>query len=545
MSDPASAPAPEPVQTADEFLALVKASGLVAPSKLGVVQAAVAQWQAAPGPMPEACHAALVAGGLLTEWHIQQLLKRAGKKHFFLDKLKLLKPLGKGGMGSVYLAELTTLDMKRVAVKLLPKKLEGKGTYLKRFQQENWAAARLNHDHIARAWDDFDEPTDDAPYHYSVMDYIEGEDLDKLVRRKGRLTARDAAEFINHAALGLHHAHGHGFVHRDIKPANLIVDTEGQVKILDFGLVQTDEDDQQTKALKADDRRKVVVGTPDYISPEQAQGKPVDCRSDIYSLGCTLYFLLTGRAPFDTVKGGTDGTGTRTARMQAHVTLPTPNLLEKRPNLPPKLVALVQRMMAKEPRERPQSAQDVADELFLLLMGEDLDAFDEHEAAAAAGGSPPPSTAAASSASTAGPQAAAAPRVASGIASPRSGPAAPRQGSSVGRSATASPARPVETARAETPAPSSAARSTGRMPAAGQPAAQARPAGTATAAGVPSSRPQSASVAKPTAPAAAPASPAETEGWLTGTVAGLPVVGWLVLTVVLVAAIATVAFLVL
>jgi len=541
MSDSAS-PAQPPVETADDFLAVLQASGLVAPARRGDVEAAVAPWRAAPGAMPAACRQTLMDGGLLTDWQIRRLLERAGRNKFFLDKFKLLRPLGQGGMGSVFLAEYRDPDLKkdmRVAIKLLPKKLQNRGQYLKRFNQESWVAASLNHPNIARAQFDFGDSDEDSRYHYSVMDYIEGIDLDRLVRKKGPLTAQYAAECTMQTALGLQHAHDRGLVHRDIKPANLMVDAADVVKILDFGLVQEDADTGDSRvlanlqALKADERKK-SLGTPDYMSPEQAEARAVDRRSDIYSLGCTLYFLLTGHAPFDHVMGEEGGKGTRDARMEAHIGTTAPDILERRPNLPAKLVDLVQRMMAKSAAARPQSAQVVADELFVLLAGDQLEAFDQQEAAAAASRGAAPRTASVGTiASSTMASAAASAMAARGTGAEAARPGPPRSPSQ-------SSAR-----QADTPARGSAAQSTTRMPAAGQPTGGPSRAPAAAAAG-------GSPVARPAPPAQRPAAarsrpstreerPASEEPpALLRKLGGLPLAAWLALAIGLLAVVAAV-----
>jgi hypothetical protein len=548
MSDSPSQP--PPVETADDFLTLARASGLVAEPRRAELEAALAPWRAAPGPMPAACHQRIVDGGLLTEWQIRKLLERAGRKKFFLDRFKLLRPLGQGGMGSVFLAEYRDPDLKRdvrVAIKLLPKKLQDKGQYLKRFTQESWVAASLNHPNIARAQFDFGDSEEDSPYHYSVMDYIEGVDLDRLVRKKGPLSAQYAAECVMQAALGLQHAHERGLVHRDIKPANLMVDNAGVVKILDFGLVQEDADRGDSrvlanlKALKDDERRK-SLGTPDFMSPEQAEARAVDRRSDIYSLGCTLYFLLTGHAPFDHVTGEKGGKGTRIARMEAHTTLTAPDIRERRPHLPAKLVDLVQRMMARKPNDRPQTAQDVADEIFVILAGDHLETFDQQEAAAAA------ATGAAPRTCSAGP-------IAASTMASAAAPLVPVSGTSAGTSRSAGagtgaatpggrpPAQP-SARQSDTPPRGSAARSTTRIPAAGQSGGTPpRPTGSAggtTQRPAPSAPPPAA--ARSASAARAEESSAEPPPLLLRRFGGVPLAGWVLLGAALLAIVAVIAF---
>ena len=338
----------------DEFLRVAKASGLVDADRL---DEAVAAWTDGTGkgstaPVPEACIQAIIDQGLLTSWQMEQL-RKGRHKGFVLGKYKLLRLLGAGGMSSVYLAEHMTLHNK-VAIKVLPVKRVDKTSYLARFEREARATARLNHPHIARA---FDLDTSGS-IHFIVMEYIDGIDLYARVKQDGPLPVRDTADFIRQAALGLHHAHEEGLVHRDIKPANLMVDKRGHVKILDLGLALANDDDEDAGLTKAHDEK--VLGTADYLSPEQARDShKADRRSDIYSLGCTLYYLLVGKAPF--------AKGSLAERIRAHMNEPAPNLLDARPDVPAAIVELYFRMMEKHPDARQQTAQEVADSLAAWL----------------------------------------------------------------------------------------------------------------------------------------------------------------------------------
>ena len=328
----------------DDFLRVAEASGLVAPDLL---DQAVAPWKGVAGPVPEDCIQAIIDRGLLTPWQVEQL-RKGRHKGFVLGKYKLLRLLGAGGMSSVYLAEHMTLHNK-VAIKVLPIKRVEQSSYLARFEREAQSSARLNHPHIARA---FDLDTSGS-IHFIVMEYIDGTDLHARVKQEGPLPVREAADFIRQAALGLHHAHEEGLVHRDIKPANLMVDKRGHVKILDLGLALADNDAEASLTKEHDEK---VLGTADYLSPEQARDShKADRRSDIYSLGCTLYYLLVGRAPF--------AKGSLAERIRAHMNEPAPNLLDARPDVPPAIVELYFRMMEKHPDARQQTAQEVADAL--------------------------------------------------------------------------------------------------------------------------------------------------------------------------------------
>ena len=333
----------ETVRSIADFLAVIRKSGLVEEARLAQ---AAAGWPDPASDLPDSLPQALVAAELLTQWQVEQL--RKGKhKGFMLGKYRLLRLLGAGGMSSVYLAENTTLKQ-RVAIKVLPIKRVEQSSFLARFEREAQAAFRLGHQNIARAFD-----LDTAgSVHFIVMEYIDGIDLHAKVKQDGPLEVRDAVNYLRQAAIGLHYAHGEGLVHRDVKPANLILDRKGVVRILDLGLALAGDDDKQASLTREHDEK--VLGTADYLAPEQAtDSHTADRRSDIYALGCTLHFLLVGRAPF--------AQGKLAERIQAHLRKPAPNILDERPDIPPAIAELYFRMMEKHPDARPQTAQDVAD----------------------------------------------------------------------------------------------------------------------------------------------------------------------------------------
>jgi eukaryotic-like serine/threonine-protein kinase len=263
----------------------------------------------------------------------------------------LLSPLGRGGMNAVYLAE-HRLMRRRCAIKILPEKELGEQSTVERFQREARAVALLDHTNIVRAYD-FGKVTDgNRPIHFFAMELVEGESLEERVVRDGPLLPVEAANFIRQVADGLAHAHAAGIVHRDIKPGNLLVDRDGVVKILDLGLAKFFGDELVQKA----EGGQQVFGTVDFLSPEQALNSPtVDGRSDIYSLGCTFYFLLVGHAPFPE--------GTLTQRLVGHVSEKPVPITEKRPEIRADLVAIVDRMMAKKPADRIQTAEEVTETL--------------------------------------------------------------------------------------------------------------------------------------------------------------------------------------
>lgn len=283
--------------------------------------------------------------GLLTDWHIEKIF--AGKyRGFFLGKYKLLRHIGSGGMSSVYLAEHVGLQDKR-AIKVLPKKRVKDASYLARFKLEAQAIASLNHPNIVLAHD-IDQEGDT---HFIVMEYVDGLDLQVLVRRDGPLDFSTAADLVAQSARGLEHAHKRGVIHRDVKPANLLIDQEGRVRLLDMGLALMASEDDNSLTVANNEN---VLGTADYLAPEQAlNSHTVDHRVDIYGLGCTLYFLLTGQPPFSE--------GTLAQRIIKHQNEMPRSIRELRPDCPGELEGMCVKMLQKDPRFRYQSAREVAE----------------------------------------------------------------------------------------------------------------------------------------------------------------------------------------
>ncbi|MBW3597220.1 MAG: serine/threonine protein kinase [Planctomycetes bacterium] len=293
----------------------------------------------------------LIERKLLTPWHCEKLLDKK-YKGFFLGKYKLLDRLGSGGMSAVYLAQHTMMHRLH-AIKVLPRDRVEDSSYLGRFKREAKAAAALDHPNIVRAYD-IDNKGDQ---YYFVMEYVKGRDLAQIVKdlagRDQKMDPADAAEHIAQAARGLQHAHEAGLVHRDIKPANLLLDERGVVKILDLGLALFSEDETASLTIAHNEN---VLGTADYLAPEQAlSSHHVDHRADIYSLGCTLYFLLTGHPPF--------AEGSLAQRIARHQAEKPPPVERERPDCPAALIDICNRMMAKNPDDRPQTAAEVAQQL--------------------------------------------------------------------------------------------------------------------------------------------------------------------------------------
>jgi eukaryotic-like serine/threonine-protein kinase len=298
----------------------------------------------------KAVAAALVKNQTLTAWQAENLL-RGKRRGFLLGKYRLLSLLGRGASSSVYVAEHSLMH-RRCAIKILPAKNLNSSS-LARFQQEARASAMLAHSNIVRTYDLGQDKDGKTVIHFLVMELVDGESFEDRVTRDGPLPAVEAANLIRQSADGLAHAHAAGVIHRDIKPANLLVDRQGVVKILDLGLAK------MSTLLSADD--SAVMGTADFLAPEQAlDANKADARSDIYSLGCTFYLLLSGRAPFPG--------GTLSERLVRHIFETPEPLAGKRPELPPDLISIVDRMLAKNPDDRIQTCAEVSEQLRNWLL---------------------------------------------------------------------------------------------------------------------------------------------------------------------------------
>ncbi len=341
-------PAPSP----KSFLRSLEKSGIVEDESLKDTLTELSRQAAGETIALDRLTGHLVESGLITQWHCEKLL--LGKyKGFFLGKYKLLGLLGSGGMSSVYLAE-HKISGNRRAIKVLPRKKATDPSYLDRFYREGKAAASLNHPNVVRVYD----ICNDGDTHYMVMEHVQGTDLYQLTKERGPLPIEDAVEAIIQSCSGLQHAHDRKLVHRDIKPANLLQMADGSVKILDLGLAlfNLGEDDHSLTVMY----NEKVMGTADYLSPEQAiNSHEVDHRADIYSLGCTFYYLLTGHPPFPK--------GSLAQRIAMHQTKRPDCATKSRPDCPLPLSHICFSMMAKLPEARYQSCNELVQELNAFL----------------------------------------------------------------------------------------------------------------------------------------------------------------------------------
>src|SRR5262245_41572240 len=276
--------------TAEDLMLLIRKSGLVDEHRL----TSFLQTHQRDGLLqddPKKVVATMVRESLLTYFQGEQYL--LGKwRGFTLGKYKLLERIGVGGMGQVFLCEHNYMR-KRMAVKVLPPTKAEDPVSLGRFYREARVASGLEHPNIVRTYD-IDQ---DGPLHFLVMEYMDGTSLLEIVKRFGPMNSTRACHYIRQACMGLQYAHTRGMIHRDIKPGNLLVDRTGVAKLLDMGLARFYQDEQDQLTIKYDDKN--VLGTADYVAPEQiGDSRNIDIRADIYGMGATFYYVLTGQPPF-------------------------------------------------------------------------------------------------------------------------------------------------------------------------------------------------------------------------------------------------------
>ena len=262
-------------------------------------------------------------------------------------RYRLEAKLGSGGMSTVYLARDQTLD-RQVAVKVMHREMSEQADQLERFRQEARSVAKLSHPNVVSVID----AGEDGGHPYIVFEYVEGETLKQRVSRDGALEPQEAIAYAIEIARGLSVAHARRMVHRDIKPQNILIDAEGRAKLTDFGISRQLEQDGMTATGR-------VLGTTDYVAPEQAMGRPVDQRSDIYSLGVVLYEMLVGQVPF--------AADSQVGVAMKHVNEELPDVQRRRPDVSAAVALVVERATAKDPAERYQQVSEMIDDLSTAL----------------------------------------------------------------------------------------------------------------------------------------------------------------------------------
>ncbi|HEY1064532.1 MAG TPA: protein kinase, partial [Pirellulales bacterium] len=338
-----------------EFVKRLRESQLLPP---GVIEVAVRDcigWNEAEKPSVELLRRYLIDHSLITSWHIARL-ERGQFGGVFLGPYRLVRLVGSGGTSRVYVAEHTQLP-RQVAVKVLAEEAALDSRRHRRFVREAHAFMSLDHPNIVRALH-FDE-AHGRPF--LVMEYVEGENLREHVQRKGRPKPKQTALYMLQAADALAHLHERNFVHRDVKPANLVVTKDGEIKLLDLGLVCSTA--PGADALMVSEESNVAGGSLDYIAPEQITNfHNVDHRADLYSFGCTMYFLLAGAPPFP---GGSPGD-----KLQRHLKERPAGLEWMRGTVPDGLLTICKKLMEKKPDDRYATAIEVHRELVYWLRRE-------------------------------------------------------------------------------------------------------------------------------------------------------------------------------
>lgn len=332
--------------TTDEFLKSVLRSGLMDRSQLQDTLREVPSAQRAD-PRTLADH--LIRIGKLSTFQAQKLLKGA-TLGLRLGQYHILTPIGKGGMGTVYLA-LDTRSGLHVAVKVLPPKLASrKSHYLTRFQREMEISQRVSHPNVAKTYN----TGEDQGVYYIAMEYIPGMSLTRLVNRSGPLSVDRAARLFTEIAAGLEHAHGLNIIHRDLKPSNIMITPNDHAKVLDLGLaILQGEKEEPIEVIGG---KGYLVGSLDYMAPEQTENsQAVDARADVYALGCSLYFAVTGKAPF--------AGGDKRDKVHAQRHLEAFPAHHRNPAVPDRFSIVLEKLMAKNPDRRIPTARAVREEL--------------------------------------------------------------------------------------------------------------------------------------------------------------------------------------
>ena len=340
-------------QSASQFIESLRKSRLLTTEE---VDAAVEQLDVCSddGAIPTA--KSFVRGGILTRLQASRLLE-GQHRGFFIEHFRIDDILGSGGMGWVYSA--TNLETKeKVAIKMLTEKNDQNPGLLTRFKLEARAGLMVNHEAVVRTLLMGHTQGLFGDIHYMVMDQVEGIGVDEFVAMLGGpIKWKLACHIAYYAGAGLHHAHRKGLIHRDIKPSNILVDTAGTARVLDFGLSQVSNSDQSDEFSLAMIFGQDCLGTADYIAPEQASDSfTIDHRADVYSLGATLYYMLTGQIMFPDCKS-------RAEKIEAQKHRTPEGIRKLRPEVPVEVEAIVNRMLAKNPCDRFPTAKIMCSKL--------------------------------------------------------------------------------------------------------------------------------------------------------------------------------------
>src|SRR3954463_2734118 len=274
------------------------------------------------------------------------------------ERYQLGELIGRGGMAEVHVGRDLRLG-RTVAIKLLRIDLARDPSFQARFRREAQSAAALNHPNIVAVYDTGEEPMPDGTGvgPYIVMEYVQGETLRDVLRSGGRLLPERSLEITEGLLAALDYSHRHGIIHRDVKPGNVMLTPAGQVKVMDFGIARAVADSAATMT-----QTSAVLGTAQYLSPEQARGETVDARSDVYSAGCLLYELLTGRPPF------TGDSPVSVAYQHVREAPVPPSQID--PEIGPDIDAIVLKALAKDPADRYQSAREMKADITRVLAGQ-------------------------------------------------------------------------------------------------------------------------------------------------------------------------------
>jgi len=334
-----------PVVT-NRFLKLLSKSNLLSSD---MIDKAIHQLELDQCETPQEAAQRLVKQRLITPFQAERLL--AGRSRgFFIDEYKIREILGVGGMGCIYVAE-NLKNKERVALKVLTSNNELDAGMLTRLKLEAQAGIKLNHPHVLKTH----KIANTGAVLYVAMEFVKGVSLHEVIALGGPINWSQGCDLFHQAANGLSHAHEMGMVHRDIKPANFIVDRAGNLKVLDFGLALLSEELDEEFSLAMIFGHE-CLGTADFIAPEQSiNSSKVDCRADIYSLGCTMYLTLTGHFPFPF--------DTTPKKLEAHRTKQARPVRELNEEIPQEVADIIKKMMSKRPEHRFRNCEEVAQAL--------------------------------------------------------------------------------------------------------------------------------------------------------------------------------------